>query len=539
MQDIESAARQKHRAWMRAASAVVVFIAALLFYLSYYDRGMMLADEGTLIHSAQRILNGQLPYVDFYHFYAPGSFYLLAGLFRAFGESFLVYRLMWVVVRALCTLLAFLVARRFMPSLFALLPTLLLTLIPGPWFKSFFAFSALLALWTTLLYMERPDSRTRLALAALAAGVAVLLRQDVGAAAAATLFAAIGISALATPRPERPWRRMIEHGLIAATVIAFTLAPAMRPYIRRNAMADVWKQIFGYATSYTASKVSSRKEILQYAAVDHVIGGLLAVPAVAAAGSLLIAFGAATRRGFTRDTARILPLVLMTLATAIPVYVYIAPIRLYQCMATAWIAAAFVAWKACEALGGGVTRLPPFRGRTLLRYLPAVVVTAGAFALARNLLFTKRPDLASTDYSGMITSAMRNDTPFVFRGERIYLPARKGRRLLALVDYIQRRTSPGEPILVFPNQALLYYLCDRPNHTRLIGTFTLKYPQEVQDRAEWRAWATEARRIAPRYIIVSRKFHRTSRHHDFQSVIGKQYVRDRDFGSLLVFRRKD
>jgi hypothetical protein len=39
-------------------------------------------DEGIILQGAERILRGQVPYRDFFSFFTPGSYYLLALLFK-------------------------------------------------------------------------------------------------------------------------------------------------------------------------------------------------------------------------------------------------------------------------------------------------------------------------------------------------------------------------------------------------------------------------------------------------------------------------
>src|SRR5690349_8050457 len=49
-------------------------------------------DEGILLQGAVRILQGQVPYRDFFSFYTPGGYYLYAALFKVFGTSIVVAR---------------------------------------------------------------------------------------------------------------------------------------------------------------------------------------------------------------------------------------------------------------------------------------------------------------------------------------------------------------------------------------------------------------------------------------------------------------
>jgi hypothetical protein len=48
-----------------------------------------------------RVTAGQIPHRDFYAYYGPAPLYILAGLFRLFGESIFIERLLDLTYRAL------------------------------------------------------------------------------------------------------------------------------------------------------------------------------------------------------------------------------------------------------------------------------------------------------------------------------------------------------------------------------------------------------------------------------------------------------
>lgn len=48
------------------------------------------SDEGLILHGAWSILNGRVLYTDFFEFVAPGSFYLIAALWKLFGAHYWV-----------------------------------------------------------------------------------------------------------------------------------------------------------------------------------------------------------------------------------------------------------------------------------------------------------------------------------------------------------------------------------------------------------------------------------------------------------------
>src|SRR6266853_699156 len=70
----------------------LVFSVSLGYLLAFIRYSSLEPDEGILLQGGQRILDGQIPYRDFFSFYTPGSFYLTALLFRIFGDSMGVAR---------------------------------------------------------------------------------------------------------------------------------------------------------------------------------------------------------------------------------------------------------------------------------------------------------------------------------------------------------------------------------------------------------------------------------------------------------------
>jgi hypothetical protein len=56
-------------------------------------RDINVYDEGLIVFGAIRVMNGDVPYRDFYANYGPAQFYVLAGLFKVFGPSILISRI--------------------------------------------------------------------------------------------------------------------------------------------------------------------------------------------------------------------------------------------------------------------------------------------------------------------------------------------------------------------------------------------------------------------------------------------------------------
>jgi len=91
---------------------ILVFLFSLAYLCAFVRYSSLEPDEGILLQGGQRILEGQIPYRDFFSFYTPGSFYLVAALFKVFGDSFVVARLSLAVTGAACSVVTYLLARR-------------------------------------------------------------------------------------------------------------------------------------------------------------------------------------------------------------------------------------------------------------------------------------------------------------------------------------------------------------------------------------------------------------------------------------------
>lgn len=69
-------------------------------------------DEGTLVYGAVRVLEGQVPFRDFFEVMGPGTFYWLALVFKILGTTWLATRVSLMVTSVATILLMYFLARR-------------------------------------------------------------------------------------------------------------------------------------------------------------------------------------------------------------------------------------------------------------------------------------------------------------------------------------------------------------------------------------------------------------------------------------------
>jgi len=92
--------------------ALAIFCAACLYLWPLRDFVGFNANEGITLAGAERILQGQVPYRDFFTFVTPGSPYLMALWFKLFGSSFVVARSVLLVYAGLFAVITYRLALR-------------------------------------------------------------------------------------------------------------------------------------------------------------------------------------------------------------------------------------------------------------------------------------------------------------------------------------------------------------------------------------------------------------------------------------------
>lgn len=92
---------------------IVLLILPAVYYLFFINKGIVIYDEGYYAHISERILNGEIPYKDFFLQFTPGYFYLLALFYKILGTSVLAGRILTFVFSLGIVWLALLIVDRF------------------------------------------------------------------------------------------------------------------------------------------------------------------------------------------------------------------------------------------------------------------------------------------------------------------------------------------------------------------------------------------------------------------------------------------
>ena len=163
----------------------LIFGVSVLYLRFFYNYTVVNGDEGIILQGAQRILQGQVLYRDFFSFFTPGSYYWIAFFFKIFGSSILVGRGVLLVEGGLFSVLIYLLARRVCSRWSALLAAYFVTLTCLPhrfivlhnWDSTLWA---TLALYCAVRFLEQPRPGWAMATGSFAAWTC-LFEQSKGA----------------------------------------------------------------------------------------------------------------------------------------------------------------------------------------------------------------------------------------------------------------------------------------------------------------------------------------------------------------------
>jgi hypothetical protein len=185
-------------------------------------------DEGMILASAMKVVDGQVMYRDFFEFWTPGTVYLMGWIMKLFGPDLHVIRIVYVISTALLICAYFLVARRsgLSPKMQAIVVGLYAFIGAGylsinhHWYG---ALGMLSTVWLLQAY-TREYKYSYAAWSGLVAGLTAMFMQYEGVAAIVTGIIAIVIC---TPRALRLSRLSVFLGasaLLMMIVIIFFAA---------------------------------------------------------------------------------------------------------------------------------------------------------------------------------------------------------------------------------------------------------------------------------------------------------------------------
>ncbi len=183
-------------------AGLALFLVSLALQVPFLDRGISHLDEGSILAIAERLRHGEVLYRDRSTFVAPLTYELLRLLFDVFGPSFLVARILQALVFSGCVVLVYALLRAVAGGRAAAAGAIAMLALKSwafpAWTMLNYSQVAMLLCLTTVWAVSRFLDRRRagwLALAAVALGVTVLAKQNLGVLLGFTVAATVAADA--------------------------------------------------------------------------------------------------------------------------------------------------------------------------------------------------------------------------------------------------------------------------------------------------------------------------------------------------------
>lgn len=454
-----------------------LFAGSFLYSLQFYDRGLNLLDEGFILQHSKRIFDGQIPYKDFFTLTSPGAFYTQALLMKAFGLQVIVGRWAMVILASTTAAVLYLMARRLVNPIFALVPGVLFvtrSLSPPLIFPSYswYALACVLLFCVMLDRYVISGRRGWLYAAGFTLGAAAFYKQNY---AVYTLAAVVAFYILLfVIRPDvasvRSWRpleygraRIGELATIGAVAL-LTISPLMLYLLFAGAIGDAYKD-----TVYVPLFVFTGEVGVPYPAMlpmipeglsrAELIGWgfrLLALLPILVQIVVLVALLAKRVTGGIRERHATLAL---QCCVAFFIWLTVFPradtAHLQNAVGPsfllfAWLLAG-LAGRARILLNRGLLPSVAYVPVTLLALLPVAILAGTGTMFAQDFAHERQYEVSSALADGK------------GRADGIYVSEEEWQDVEAVDDAVEALSDPGDSILVVPWPVAFYFISERDN----------------------------------------------------------------------------
>jgi hypothetical protein len=233
-------------------------VGSVYLLLAIFQR-LIIYDEGLVIYSAERVARGEIPYRDFWAVYAPAQFYTLAGIFRLFGFSILTERVWDTVTRLTLCIVLLMVSRRLLTKGSVYLPVLVILLfLSSCGGYGYPVIPAMLFILVSILFLLQSFNRRAyflLFMSGFVTGISILYRQDYGV----YTFMGTGIAMLLFPFTIARSRLKEVITKAGASLLIYTagtaaiVLPIVLYFVETVHISELRADFVGHAVLYTRS----------------------------------------------------------------------------------------------------------------------------------------------------------------------------------------------------------------------------------------------------------------------------------------------
>jgi 4-amino-4-deoxy-L-arabinose transferase-like glycosyltransferase len=163
---------------------ILSMIFGIIYLFIAFNFELNIYDEAIGIYGAQRVLNGEIPYRDFWTIYAPGYYYILSVVLYLFGNCIVTERIFSILIMFLNSVIVYLITKKFTNNKYALIPYFLSIVWFG--YSPFYGKAVPLAMLFGLIGFlfaidfEKKSQLKVLFLAGLSTALATIFRHDFG-----------------------------------------------------------------------------------------------------------------------------------------------------------------------------------------------------------------------------------------------------------------------------------------------------------------------------------------------------------------------
>ena len=241
--------RASYPAWEKAAGALVCVAAITVFNLLFFNRFFQLP-EGWFTMYGRLILEGKIPYRDFYLFIPPLHPLFMAGVTAIFGNNFICFRILGLAIMAVQVWMIYLIFLRLFRPAVAMLAAFFSALIHETHcafgFYDYNDCVNLYVLGLTLLTLRFTESgaslRRRMGQAALMGAIAaacILTKHTIGVLLFLSCFTILGLAERGKTE-SRPWKVLLSF-LLGAAAAAL---PVLLWLAHNGALSPMLRQLF-------------------------------------------------------------------------------------------------------------------------------------------------------------------------------------------------------------------------------------------------------------------------------------------------------
>lgn len=458
---------------------VFVTLFSFLVLIFFFNRGFAYYDEGFIVHAAQRVLQGQIPYRDFDLIYTPGTVFLTAAVFKLFGESILTGRVLSLLVSLLAGYLIYLICYRATKNSLSSFFVVLIYLAWGPTHINF-PWPSMFALTTGLITLLLIPNYL---LVGALTFITFFMKQNFGIAVFFSLIISIGLNV-----KLRKLETLVKFflGILIGTAVflAYLLLTGSFQDFLSNIYFYTIKRIFLEGVASTSFPTGLK-------------GIFYLIPASVSLGAFFL----------VRKKPNLLILPIFTL------FFYIFGIRpttdyphLVVLMAMA-----------------GIPLAVSYVGN---RYVNSLQIIIGIIIVFVGF------------YTALFKNYYRWDSPLVkqkyFIAEpkaRIFVDLKFKKVIPEVVSEIKKNTEKNDYIFIFPNAPIFYFLTGRRNPTRYINL-----PQYLHTTEQEREVINNLKMKRVRLILTNEP-PENSNYHIVSEYILKNYLKKKEFFEFTLWER--